>query len=152
MKEPLEEAQAGEKIRWARVSGNHLGSVDGFRQVNGKHKFGSHWAGWVGEGSTNKQWCLLHLSTERIAPTPTPPALSLKLVNFVTSCMSLGLFELLPLPLTLDLVNFWVSLCTVPFRTLPCSPVPSVFLWCNPHHSSQLNIMGTSLPWSGSLG
>lgn len=63
-----------------------------------------HWAGWVGEGSTSSDDCQ-HLSIERVASTPPPPALSLKLVNFDTPCMSLGLFELLPLPSTLDLVN-----------------------------------------------
>lgn len=42
------------------------------------------------------------LFLERIAPTSVPPALALKLVSLVLPCMSLVLFELLPLCSSLE--------------------------------------------------
>lgn len=101
MEELLEEFQAG-RASWVDCGlRESRWWVNGVSQLNGEHRFGScqHWVvSVVGELSRGIVWHVpMLLSPQRIALAPSPPLFPLKLVNLVSSCMSLVLFELLSL-------------------------------------------------------
>lgn len=103
-----------------RMLGDHQVTVNNVSLVNGKYKFGVYFGrtGWEG-GELHK---------ETVVPTrtsvpweccsnsfPFSPQPAVGQFNF---CLSLVLFELLPLCWSLEQVGVWVSLCTGPLRAV----------------------------------
>ena len=86
-------------------------------QVNEEHRYVSICTGLADwNGDLMKEWWHLPVlsSLERVAMAHASPAITLKSVHFVAPCMSLALFELLPLHwssekenLCADLARFW---------------------------------------------
>lgn len=94
------------------VFGNYQSGTNGISQVNGELWFGTHLhqAVWV-EAEFNRGTTApcQHFCPGDHCPTPTPPALTLKLLNLVPSCMSLVFFKLLLLHLSLEWVSLWMG-------------------------------------------
>lgn len=74
---------------------------------------------WEANSPTEQKCLTAPLSPESVAPTLAPPSLTLKLVNLITSHLSLALFKLLPLHWNFEQVH----LCVAPLRrAAPWSP------------------------------
>lgn len=91
-----------------------------------------------------------HPWNESLQPT-SPPALGLKLVNWIPLRISLILFELLSLHWSKNWVSLWVSeSMRGPLRKF--ASVSGILLGCNPHSFSQPEVIGTSFPGTETLG
>lgn len=127
MEKLLEAAQAGHMSWWSRILGNHQGGVNGVTQGNGELRFAVHLhlqAEWK-EGLTEEQWYLpVFPSPEKAAPTPAPPAFSLKRQFSSSPCTPV----LPPLHWSAEPVNLRSKFMCGPLRT-PGAPVALHLSW-----------------------
>lgn len=116
---------AGERVRWGRVSRNHLSGVNGVSQLNEQHRFGISlsWACCVrGELHKGKMAPASASIPREKCPCPCPSSTHPEINQCISSGISLAHFELLPLCQSLS----QMSLCPCPLKaafSVSCSPL-----------------------------
>lgn len=123
-------------------------------QVKGDHRFGTSLcllARW-GRGQKGVNGACQHLHPRKEMPSPPPPALTLKPVNFVSPLMSLVPFKLLLLHWSAEQACERASPFSGPSRGRPGTPVELCLTEMQSMQVFKLAVMGTSFPGTGAPG
>ena len=148
MEKPLETAWVGPDVGWCRASGNHQGRANSVSQVDRDSDMVS--TCWLCRGGLSKRT----MASASICAwvQAAPPAVTLMLDNSVSPCIFLVPFKLLPQHWSSEFMGPRKSMCGPFKRKCLRLQQPSVSLSLNPCWFSHTDVMGISLPCSGTLG